>query len=123
LNFAQAGAGGVNAFSSDFWRDVGSEFKAIPGAELSGQISANILDAVGIGNIANQVVGGISGSSGKARAKAAASAAADAQRRLRENIQSTLTNQGYYNRTDINPQDIASMERAAALEALLRRIG
>lgn len=112
-------------FSSDFYRDAGADLGTIiPGANIVGNFAGNVLDAIpGISDLGNFVSGGISGSSGKAKAKAAASAAADAQRRLRENIQSTLTNQGYYNRTDINPQDIASMERAAALEALLRRIG
>ncbi len=112
-------------FSSDFYRDWGATVgKIIPGADIAGNFAGNVLDAIpGVSDLGNFVAGGISGSSGKAKAKAAASAAADAQRRLRENIQSTLTNQGYYNRTDINPQDIAAMERTAALEALLRRIG
>ena len=123
LNLSQALLA-PHVFSSDFYRDLGAELSFIPGANIVGNFAGNVLDAIpGISDLGNFVSGGISGSSGKAKAKAAASAAADAQRRLRENIQSTLTNQGYYNRTDINPQDIASMERAAALEALLRRIG
>jgi hypothetical protein len=120
LNLSQALLA-PHVFSSDFYRDLGAELRFIPGANIVGNFAGNVLDAIpGISDLGNFVSGGISGSSGKAKAKAAASAAADAQRRLRENIQSTLTNQGYYNRTDINPQDIASMERAAAL---LRRIG
>jgi len=123
LNLSQALLA-PHVFSSDFYRDLGAELSFIPGANIVGNFAGNVLDAIpGISDLGNFVSGGISGSSGKAKAKAAASAAADAQRRLRENIQSTLTGQGYYNRTDINPQDIASMERAAALEALLRRIG
>lgn len=114
-----------NPFSSDQARDWGSTArKIIPGTDIVGTTYANILDAIpGVSELGNAVTGGISGSSGKAKAKAAKAAMAEAQRKLKENVQGALTNQGYYNRTDVDTQDVASMQRTAALESLLRRIG